>query len=1367
MHKVLCVSSIFCALSSLTAQQQNSILWPVDPAPLLNAISMVNSTVMDGSCMPSFMYIQSSNYTGMFTNPLTVSMTQIGLEIYYAACQSKRHDYFLGYTGYQRFIDTGTKFVSYMEELYFEDCFRTGLSCNIDQKQNKLRGLGRTVQGAMEDYVFSGVLDISHLRRFVFSQMAQLQPLATYLLQFGIDLEANFIPLLNCSIDIFYLLPNADSYRNDSSELNNTIPQPTVRNIFPAILHAVAKNRKDKGVFLNLISLLWYPEFYSGFSGSSDTMMPSYLPACAEGGTDVHVVLGQTVDMLDGHVISVLLAPPCRLELKAASQLADLYNVTTFTGGGELIGNYSKYPFIVRTAYSPIYVWEGLVAFAALYAWETFFIIYDDMSTNLLDAQEKTILADGLSYILHQKGWNVILVRHHEDSDVEPNLAALRKAARIVVIVSNKSIFRKYMMAASNLGMCKGDYAFIALDTFKDPYFNNSQPWQAGDGNDDKAKTAYEAVLIVGIADPASQIAQMMGDFEQDIGASSYAIFLGQSTFLYGVPNYYTASYFDVLMLLGQRVKDATNAAVETWKRDGVPYLEFTTKLSTFLRKQNYFNIVEKNGMTGDVVIDIEGNRLQNTMIFDMLENGQFAPVFNYSTSLKKSQSGTLRWPQGKSPVSRPFCGFEGENPACAPMSTNSILTIAMTIILSVMAVIIIAVCYTRNEKRKIAERNWIAKLDDVQYPRDMHDWVRRRYTLIDDGAGGVAVGDAVRTARKAMTARLGRGSVVREMEHLDRMRLSLKKTGHKSQGVYKKLPVTIRHCQKKVVYLTQQVLQEVKTVRTMKSDDNIIKFLAASMDWEKVAIFYEFCAKGTLQDLIVSSHFRLDWTMRLTVIGDLLRGLTHIHASSLEAHGRLTSKCIHVDNRFVLKIADYGLPSFFSLTVEETQELKDTGELWDMLLWTAPEHIGVILGGEMTNFIAKRDRRSSQIGPPISRNMKRYRMANEKSRYERDQLMHEQAMSAKSGSRQGDIFSVAIIMSEVFLAAKPYSMYPFLSSEEIVSHVRDRLTSEVPFRPQIAVEDCGHPELHKLLLRCWSDQYNKRPTLTAVRIALKEIGEELGIGSKTTSIMDVMLGRMEEQAVELQQRIAERTKSIQQEKSQFFQLVAEVLPKSTADRLRHDETIAPELYDIVTLLMCDVVNFQEILEGCSPAVVVEFVTDLYRYYESVTTEYECITVDIQQALVMIASGLPVRNGIFNAREIARVALTMLFKTTKFHIPWKPQAHLIFRMAVNTGPVVAGVIGQMCPKYCVFGETVFVAHRLLAVTKVTQILCSSTACNLMETFGSFVLIRLQDIFLKGKGFVPSYSLCGENANPTIQRLETEFRSAVPDAGRGE
>lgn len=55
----------------------------------------------------------------------------------------------------------------------------------------------------------------------------------------------------------------------------------------------------------------------------------------------------------------------------------------------------------------------------------------------------------------------------------------------------------------------------------------------------------------------------------------------------------------------------------------------------------------------------------------------------------------------------------------------------------------------------------------------------------------------------------------------------------------------------------------------------------------------------------------KLDWSFRLSLLTDLVRGMRYLHSSPLRVHGSLTSRNCVVDARWVLKITDYALHLF------------------------------------------------------------------------------------------------------------------------------------------------------------------------------------------------------------------------------------------------------------------------------------------------------------------------------------------------------------------------------------------------------------------------------------------------------------------------
>jgi guanylate cyclase 2F len=93
---------------------------------------------------------------------------------------------------------------------------------------------------------------------------------------------------------------------------------------------------------------------------------------------------------------------------------------------------------------------------------------------------------------------------------------------------------------------------------------------------------------------------------------------------------------------------------------------------------------------------------------------------------------------------------------------------------------------------------------------------------------------------------------------------------------------------------------------------ENINPLIGFLSDPNRTAFVFEHCSRGSLQDVLIMDEIKLDWSFRLSLLTDLVRGMRYLHQSPLRVHGSLTSRNCVVDARWVLKITDYGLPAFY-----------------------------------------------------------------------------------------------------------------------------------------------------------------------------------------------------------------------------------------------------------------------------------------------------------------------------------------------------------------------------------------------------------------------------------------------------------------------
>ncbi len=152
----------------------------------------------------------------------------------------------------------------------------------------------------------------------------------------------------------------------------------------------------------------------------------------------------------------------------------------------------------------------------------------------------------------------------------------------------------------------------------------------------------------------------------------------------------------------------------------------------------------------------------------------------------------------------------------------------------------------------------------------------------------------------------------------------------------------------------------------------------------------------------------------------------------------------------------------------------------------------------------------------------------------------------------------------------------------------------------------------------------------------------------------------------------------------------------------------------------------------------------IYNMFDSVIQQYDAYKVETIGDSYMVVSGVPKKNNNRHAAEIGTMALHILSVVDQFTFDLYPDIKIQVRIGINSGPVVAGVVGTKMPRYCLFGDTVNSASRMESTSIPGRIQFSENTNRLLREAGGFDIFQRGEIDVKGKGKMMTYFLKGKD-----------------------
>ncbi len=211
-------------------------------------------------------------------------------------------------------------------------------------------------------------------------------------------------------------------------------------------------------------------------------------------------------------------------------------------------------------------------------------------------------------------------------------------------------------------------------------------------------------------------------------------------------------------------------------------------------------------------------------------------------------------------------------------------------------------------------------------------------------------------------------------------------------------------------------------------------------------------------------------------------------------------------------------------------------------------------------------------------------------------------------------------------------------------------------------------------------------------------------------------------------------------EKGKSERLLHNVLPDAIANKLKEQSGVIAESYAEVTILFADIVDFTRMSTQVSPENLVNMLNEVFSAFDKLAEKHGLEKIKTIGDAYMVVGGLPEKRSD-HAEAVARMALDMLH--TLQEISRSRGQRLQVRIGINTGPVVAGVIGTKKFLYDLWGDTVNTASRMESSGVPDKIQVTESTYQRLQ--GSFQFQPLGERDIKGKGRIPVFILLEEKS----------------------
>jgi len=213
------------------------------------------------------------------------------------------------------------------------------------------------------------------------------------------------------------------------------------------------------------------------------------------------------------------------------------------------------------------------------------------------------------------------------------------------------------------------------------------------------------------------------------------------------------------------------------------------------------------------------------------------------------------------------------------------------------------------------------------------------------------------------------------------------------------------------------------------------------------------------------------------------------------------------------------------------------------------------------------------------------------------------------------------------------------------------------------------------------------------------------------------ILGKQNKEITLQKEQIMHSRTELEKEKQKSEILLQNILPFETAEELKHKGYASVRHYENVSIMFTDFVGFTKIAEKLTPVELVSELNKFFIQFDDITGKYSLEKIKTIGDSYMCAGGLHSQD-ISNAKKTILAALEILKFVNECNeekLKWNQPLWEI-RIGINTGDIIAGVVGKKKFAYDIWGDSVNTASRMESSGEVGKINISGSTYELIKDF---------------------------------------------------